>query len=154
MPKISAGWFGAALGTASRSTCVRVTVSGTVEPTTTSAFVLPRTYSPLLFVLFPFAAFALLPSGEAGDFFFGWLPTPPDGICNPVRNVLCNGKTLVCGHNVRVGICNPDPRQVQGRNHGRVPPNGISRPTSIRRITSLYPPYMVWLVPNSAGRDL
>ena len=30
--------------------------------------------------------------------------TPPDGICNPVRSVLCNGKTLVCGHNVRVGL--------------------------------------------------
>ena len=37
--------------------------------------------------------------------------TPPDGICNPVRNVLCNDRTVVCGHKVRVGITNPDPHQ-------------------------------------------
>ena len=36
-----AGWFGAALGTTTRRTCVRVTVTGTIKPTTTSAFVLP-----------------------------------------------------------------------------------------------------------------
>jgi len=39
------------------------------------------------------------------------LVTPPDGICNPVCNVLCNGRTLACGHNVWVGMTNPDPRQ-------------------------------------------
>ena len=37
--------------------------------------------------------------------------TPQDGIRNPVGNVLCNGRTVVRGHNVRVGITNPDPRQ-------------------------------------------
>ena len=38
---------------------------------------------------------------------------PPDGICNPIRHVLCNGRTLVCGHNVRVGITNPDPHHIR-----------------------------------------
>jgi len=31
---------------------------------------------------------------------------------------------------------------VQGRNHGRVPPNVVGRVSSIRRITSLYPPLL------------
>ncbi len=29
-----------------------------------------------------------------------YLISLPDGICNPVRNVLCNGRTVVCGHKV------------------------------------------------------
>ncbi len=39
---------------------------------------------------------------------------PPDGICNPVRNGLCNGRTVVCGHNVRVGFTNPGPLERNG----------------------------------------
>ncbi len=36
--------------------------------------------------------------------------TPPDGNCNPVLNVLCRGRTVVCGHNMRVRITNPYPQ--------------------------------------------
>ena len=36
------------------------------------------------------------------------ITSPPDGICNPFRNILCNGRSV-------------------GRNHGRVPPNVMDR---------------------------
>ena len=71
--------------------------------------------------------------------------TPPDGIFNPVRNVLCNGRTLVCGHNVRVGL-----QRSVGRNHGRVPPNAMDRSPAFGGSHPCIRP----TTHNSAGRDL